>query len=129
MKRALFIGGYGLVGSNAVRTLRSFSKDVEILIAGRRPELGEALAKEVGSARTAFFDSEDASTCLAGLGPIDLVVSTISDLDDKVALSALQRGISLSRPVWPETLRDCARFLQSLRAAGVEIKDFVFLRS
>jgi uncharacterized protein YbjT (DUF2867 family) len=94
MKRALFVGGYGLVGSNAVRTLRSLSKDVEILIAGRRPTLGEALAQEVGSARTAFFDSEDARTCLEGIGPIDLVVSTISDLDGKVALSALQQDIS-----------------------------------
>ena len=27
---------------------------------------------------------------------------------------------------WPETLLDCARFLQSLRADGVEIQDFVF---
>ena len=94
MKRALFVGGYGLVGSHAVRTLRSFSRDVEILIAGRRPELGEALAKEVGSARTAFFDSEDARTCLEGLGPLDLVVSTVSDIDDKLALCALQQGIS-----------------------------------
>lgn len=37
-----------------------------------------------------------------------------------------RHGPSPSGPVWPDTLLDCARFLQSLRAAGVEIQDFVF---
>lgn len=35
-------------------------------------------------------------------------------------------GPSPSGPVWHKTLLDCARFLQSLRAAGVEIQDSVF---
>jgi hypothetical protein len=124
MKRALFVGGYGLVGSNAVRTLRSLSKDVEILIAGRRPELGEALAKEVGSARTVFFDSEDARTCLEGLGPIDLVVSTVSDIDDKIALIAMQQGIShigIAR-----TSHDVAPFLMAVSRSAVQSSAAVF---
>jgi hypothetical protein len=116
MKRVLFVGGYGLVGSHAVRTLRSFSNDLEILIAGRRPQMGDALAMEVGSAGTAFFDSEDASTCLEGLGSIDLVVSTVSDIGDKLALCALQRGIAhigIAR-----TSKDIAPFLMSASHSG-----------
>jgi hypothetical protein len=124
MKRVLFVGGYGLVGSHAVRTLRSFSKDVEMLIAGRRPEQGEALALEVGSARTAFFDSDDASACLDGLGSIDLVVSTVSDVGDRLALVALQRAIAhigIAR-----TSQDIAPFLMAASRSGSRSSAAVF---
>jgi short subunit dehydrogenase-like uncharacterized protein len=48
--RILIAGGYGLIGSNIARHVRRINKEVEIILAGRNPGNGEALAQELGRA-------------------------------------------------------------------------------
>jgi hypothetical protein len=94
MKRALFAGGYGLVGGHAARAFRAISTDVEIIIAGRRRDAGEALAREIGRASVIVLDAENPAPGLDAAGPIDLVVSTLTDSGDRIAFSAIERGIA-----------------------------------
>ncbi|WP_052489267.1 hypothetical protein [Streptomyces sp. 150FB] len=89
LKRVLVVGGYGLVGGWIVRLLRTTWDDVEVVIGGRRPEEGEALAKEYG-ATLARIDTTDAEAGLVALGPVDLVVAAVQDPDDDLLRAALR---------------------------------------
>jgi hypothetical protein len=91
--RILIAGGYGLVGSFIARHIRELSKDVEIILAGRNPEQADPLVGELGNARTAYLDVQQA-TDLSELGPIDLIVASLHDRRDLLLQWALDRGIA-----------------------------------
>ena len=49
VQRVLIAGGYGAVGSTIARYLRRLAPDLEIILAGRSPESGAELAREIGA--------------------------------------------------------------------------------
>jgi len=93
MTRILIAGGYGLIGSTIARHIRTISKDVEIVLAGRTPENGAALAGELGGASTAYLDVADAQT-VGDLGAADLVVSALYDPGNALIDAALAHGVA-----------------------------------
>src|SRR5262245_61039857 len=76
--RILIAGGYGLIGSTFARQIRSLSPEAELILAGRNPERGAALARELDRAGTAALDVES-GTGLDALAAADLVVSALYD--------------------------------------------------
>ncbi|MDQ6423092.1 hypothetical protein RB620_27045 [Paenibacillus sp. LHD-117] len=92
-QRLLIAGGYGIVGSAIAKHVRKINKDVEIVFAGRNPERGIALAKELGNAKTAHLDLEN-NHGLDNLGEIDLIVSALQDPADILIGLALEQGIA-----------------------------------
>ncbi|WNG18355.1 hypothetical protein [Cystobacter fuscus] len=92
--RILIAGGYGLVGSAIARHVRKVSKDVELILAGRNPEKGAALAQELGGATTAHLDVADSARGLREVGPIDLIVAAMQDPGDSLIHAALAQGIA-----------------------------------
>jgi uncharacterized protein YbjT (DUF2867 family) len=58
-KRILIVGGYGLVGSNLARLIRNKYKAIELILAGRNPENGQGLAKELTNAETAYLNLDE----------------------------------------------------------------------
>lgn len=93
-QRVLIAGGYGLVGGTIARLIREAGHDVEILLGGRNPGAGEALADEIGGARAVRIDTDDVGTSLAALGPLDLVVSALKDPGDELSRAAILAGVA-----------------------------------
>jgi hypothetical protein len=91
MTRVLIAGGYGVVGSWIARELRAAHPNLGLVIAGRNPESGGRLAAEVG-AETARLDVGDPETGLKQIGPVDLVVASLQDPGDNLAMAALAGG-------------------------------------
>lgn len=89
--RILIAGGYGLVGGLIARHIRAAGHGVELILAGRRPAEGEALARELGAA-TAFLDAADPEPALAAVGPVDLVVAALQDPGDSLLSATLRAG-------------------------------------
>ncbi|HEY0648663.1 MAG TPA: hypothetical protein VGD44_12315 [Phenylobacterium sp.] len=87
----LIAGGYGLVGGQIARRLREAGHDLELVLAGRNPDAGAALAAELG-ATTAKLDVADPAPDLAALGPVDLVVAALQDPGDNLLMAALRSG-------------------------------------
>jgi len=93
-RRVLIAGGYGLVGSTIARLIRKAGHDVELLLGGRNPEGGRALADELGGARAVRIDTDDVGASLAELGPLDLVVSALKDPGDELSRAAVRAGVA-----------------------------------
>jgi hypothetical protein len=89
--RILIAGGYGVIGSAIALRLREEHPDVEIVLAGRRPEAGDALARRLGLARTRRLDVSERAV---DLGDADLVVAALYDPANRLAAAALERGIA-----------------------------------
>lgn len=89
--RVLVVGGYGLVGGWVSRHLRAAGHDLELIIAGRRPEVGKVLAGEL-DARVVRLDVVEAEAGLAEVGQVDLVVSVVQDPGDNLMMAALRAG-------------------------------------
>ncbi|MES3026559.1 MAG: hypothetical protein V4820_01750 [Pseudomonadota bacterium] len=87
--RVLIAGGYGLVGGLVARHIRAAGHDVELILAGRNPADGEALARELG-ANTARLDV--ATPDLAEIGAVDLVIAALQDPREALLLAALRSG-------------------------------------
>lgn len=88
--KILIAGGYGLVGSWIARHLRAAHPDVELLIGGRNPDRGEALAAELGHARAIAFDAGSADA--AAVGSADLVIAALHDKGDRLVQAAMDAG-------------------------------------
>lgn len=56
LQPALIVGGSGLVGSQAARTLRRLHSDLPIAIGGRNVNRAEKIAQEVGNAEAVAVD-------------------------------------------------------------------------
>jgi hypothetical protein len=91
VQRVLIAGGYGVVGGLVARHLRRLAPDLDIILAGRTPESGAALAREIG-ARTMRLDIADPAAALAEAGPVDLIVATLQDRGDTLIQAALAQG-------------------------------------
>ncbi|MDP3854158.1 hypothetical protein [Phenylobacterium sp.] len=89
--RILIAGGYGLVGGLVARHVRAAGHDVELILAGRRPEEGAALAAQLG-ARAVRLDVADPEPGLAAAGPVDLVVAALQDPGDALLSTTLRAG-------------------------------------
>ncbi|HVI33618.1 hypothetical protein [Phenylobacterium sp.] len=98
MPRILIAGGYGVVGSWIARELKSAHPDVELLLAGRNPDAGAALAAEV-DAKPIRLDVRDPDAAIAAEGSIDLLIASLQDPGDKLAMAAVQRGAAYTSVV------------------------------
>jgi len=89
----LIAGGYGVVGSDIARILRRLYPSLELILAGRSPEKGEALAKELGSCSVTKLDIDAEGPLLAdGLSP-DLIIVAVHDHTDRLLTYALEQDI------------------------------------
>jgi predicted dinucleotide-binding enzyme len=91
--RILVVGGYGLIGSTVARQIRKVTAEAELILAGRNPDKGAALARELGRAITAHLDVE-AANGLDALDAVDLIVSALYDPANALIEAALTRSIA-----------------------------------
>lgn len=91
--RLLLAGGYGLVGSQVARLVRAHHPRVELLLGGRTPARGEALARELGNARAVALDT-GAARPLAHLEGLDAVAGLVHDHDDRLLRACASRGVA-----------------------------------
>jgi len=99
--RILIAGGWGLVGSGIAKVLREAGHDLDLVLAGRTPETGAALAAQLG-ARVVRLDVANPAEGLAAAGPADLVIAALQDPDDTLLAAALRSGaghIGITRTV------------------------------
>lgn len=89
--RVLIAGGYGLVGGWVARHLRAAGHDLDLVLGGRKPEAGAALAAELG-ARTVRLEVDDPEPGLAQAGQVDLVIAALQDPGDNLLAAALKAG-------------------------------------
>lgn len=92
-KRILIVGGYGQVGANIAHLIRKADSAVELILAGRNPQKGELLAKELTHAETAYIDLEEGFT-LAQFREIDLIISALDDHSNILREEAILNGIA-----------------------------------
>lgn len=91
-KRILIVGGYGMVGSQVARLIRQADNKIELILAGRNPEKGISLAKELKCSNAAFIDLE-AGFDLSSFKQIDLIVSAVDDHSNALRETAISKGI------------------------------------
>ncbi len=78
VQQIFIAGGYGMIGSNLATQLRALFPHVTLILAGRSPEKGEALAQKLGNAFTASLDLEHKEIPqLAAMS--QLIVSAVPD--------------------------------------------------
>ncbi|HEX8584246.1 MAG TPA: hypothetical protein VF680_07540 [Allosphingosinicella sp.] len=92
ISRILVAGGYGVVGSNAARLLRKAGFEGRLGIAGRNPERGEPLAREIG-AQCHYLNNSDQASITAVLDEYDLILAVLKDPKGHLLDGALARGI------------------------------------
>ncbi len=107
----VLVGGYGVVGGEVARMLRARHPSLPLVLAGRTPSRGEALAKEVGATLLALD--------LAGPAPLDFsaraVVSLVNDPSDRLLRACIRAGIP-----YVDITRWTARVQQALALVAVE---------
>ncbi|BBN07033.1 hypothetical protein MPTK1_4g00390 [Marchantia polymorpha subsp. ruderalis] len=93
--RVLVLGGTGRVGGSTARALAATDPAVQIVLAGRNREKGEALAKELGEG-TQFsqFDFEDAETLKSILSEVDLVVHAAGPFQRRTNCNVLEAALA-----------------------------------
>jgi len=92
-KRILIVGGYGQVGSNIARLIRKADNTAELILAGRNPQNGEMLAKELNNAETAYINLEEGFN-LSHFKKIDLIISALDDHGNILRETAISNGIA-----------------------------------
>lgn len=92
--KILIAGGYGVVGGSIARNLRAAGHDVELLLGGRNPEQGEALAAELGNARATYLDVNNPVEDLMKMGSIDLIVAALKDTSDALFKASIELGVA-----------------------------------
>nr|QKW93654.1 saccharopine dehydrogenase [Vitiosangium cumulatum] len=107
----VLVGGYGVVGGEVARMLRARHPSLPLVLAGRTPSRGEALATEV-KATLLGLD-------LAGPAPLDFsaraVVSLVNDPSDRLLRACIRSGIP-----YVDITRWTARVQQALALLAVE---------
>ena len=92
-KRILIVGGYGMVGSNIARLIRQADKHIELVLAGRNPQNGISLAKELNHSETAYVNLEEGFN-LNEFKKIDLIISAVDDHSNILRETAILNGIA-----------------------------------
>jgi hypothetical protein len=92
-KRILIVGGYGLVGSHIARLIRGKYHAIELILAGRNPQNGEGLAKELNNAETARLDLNEGFN-LSDYGKIDLIITAMEDHGNILRETSILNGIA-----------------------------------
>ena len=92
-KRVLIVGGYGMVGSNIARLIRQADKHVELVLAGRNPQNGMSLGKELNHSETAYVNLEEGFK-LSKFKKIDLIISAVDDHSNILRETAILNGIA-----------------------------------
>ena len=92
-KRILIVGGYGMVGSNIARLIRQADKNIEFVLAGRNPQNGIPLAKELNHSETAYVNLEEGFE-LSEFKKIDLIISAVDDHRNILRETAILNGIA-----------------------------------
>lgn len=92
-KRILIVGGYGMVGSNIARLIRQADKRIELILAGRNPQNGISLAKELNHSETAYINLEEGFD-LSKFKKIDLIISAVDDHSNILRETAILNGIA-----------------------------------
>lgn len=93
MKRILIVGGYGLVGSNIARLIRKKYPTVALVLAGRNPSKGDALAAELQHTETAFINLHETIEWSL-YGDIDLIITAMEDHVNVLREVAISRNIA-----------------------------------
>jgi saccharopine dehydrogenase-like NADP-dependent oxidoreductase len=88
----LIVGGYGLVGEQAARTLRSRHPGLPLVLAGRTPSSGAALAAELGATTVAIDVRAEEPLAHLGERPA-AILAVVSDPHDHLLVEAMRRGI------------------------------------
>ncbi len=101
------VGGYGTVGGDLARLAAG---SWPLLLTGRTPERGQALAEEVG-ASVRRWDLSDPEPFSA---KVRAVISTVNDPDDRVLLAALRGGVP-----YVDITRWTARLQRAVAVAAV----------
>jgi hypothetical protein len=92
-KRILIVGGYGLVGSNIARLIRKDYHAIELILAGRNPQNGEALAKELNNAETAYVNLDEGFN-FSDYKRVDLIIIAMEDHYNILRETAILNGIA-----------------------------------
>ncbi|WP_293925999.1 hypothetical protein [Sphingobacterium sp. UBA6320] len=92
-KRVLIVGGYGMVGSHIARLIRQVDPHIELILAGRNPQNGISLAKELNHTETAYINLEEGFD-LSPFQKIDLIISAVDDHRNIVRETAILKGIA-----------------------------------
>jgi hypothetical protein len=93
MTRILIAGGYGLVGGAVARHLRAAGHAVDLVLGGRNPAAGAALATDLG-ATCARLDVTAPGADLAAIGPVDLIIAALKDEGDALVTAAMRAGVA-----------------------------------
>jgi saccharopine dehydrogenase-like NADP-dependent oxidoreductase len=101
----LIAGGYGVVGQQIAEVIRANHPELPIVIAGRNPEKGQALADSLGKASVLFLDMEQ-SNPLKNL-KFRAVLVAVNDPKDFLLIDSIQKGVPyLDITRWTERLRE-----------------------
>ncbi|ATB45273.1 saccharopine dehydrogenase NADP-binding domain-containing protein [Corallococcus macrosporus] len=121
----VLVGGYGVVGTWLARLLRERHPELPLVIAGRRREPAEALARRLGNAEAAVLDVAAPDPLASLAGRPRAVVSLVNDPEDAVLRSAVREGVAvLDITRWTSRLKAAV-----LRLAGTPPRAPVLLSS
>lgn len=88
----LVIGGYGLVGEQLVRLLRRRHPELPLVLAGRNPDHGQALAASIGASTLAVDVAAERPLASLPERP-GAVLAVVSDPHEHLIVDAMRSGI------------------------------------
>ncbi|MBC3842804.1 saccharopine dehydrogenase [Streptacidiphilus sp. 4-A2] len=91
----LIIGGYGLVGEQVARMLRQRHPELPLLLGGRNPERGQALADAIGAATVAVDVGSERPLGSLPQTPA-AVLAVVSDPGEHLLVDAMRLGIPIA---------------------------------